>query len=83
MPHLDYGDIIYDQPNNQPFSNKLEVVQYNELFEVHQRQVYQELGLESLKSCRWLKHLCCFYKIKKYDLPEYLSKIVAASYSKR
>ena len=29
MPHLDYGDIIYDQPNNQDFSNKLEVVQYN------------------------------------------------------
>ena len=28
-PHLNYGDIIYDQPNNQAFSNKLEVVQYN------------------------------------------------------
>ena len=22
-PHFDYGDIIYDQPNNQAFSNKL------------------------------------------------------------
>ena len=28
-PHLHYGDIIYDQPNNQAFSNKLEAVQYN------------------------------------------------------
>ena len=28
-PHLDYGDIIYDKPNNQAFSNKLEPVQYN------------------------------------------------------
>ena len=27
--HLDYGDIIHDQPNNQAFSNKLEAVQYN------------------------------------------------------
>ena len=28
-PHLDYGDIIYDQPNNESFCNKLETVQYN------------------------------------------------------
>ena len=28
-PHLDYGDIIYDQPNNESFSNKPETVQYN------------------------------------------------------
>ena len=25
-PHLDYGDIIYDQPNNESFCNKLETV---------------------------------------------------------
>ena len=28
-PHLDYGDIIYDQSQNEPFSNKLESIQYN------------------------------------------------------
>ena len=28
-PHLDYGHIIFDQPNNQACSNKLEAVQYN------------------------------------------------------
>ena len=28
-PHLDYGDVIYGQPNNQDFINKLKVVQYN------------------------------------------------------
>ena len=28
-PHLDYGHIISDQPNNQARSNKLEAVQYN------------------------------------------------------
>ena len=28
-PHLDYGDIMYDQPQNESFCNKLERVQYN------------------------------------------------------
>ena len=28
-PHLDYGDIIYGQPNNQDFIDKLKVVQYS------------------------------------------------------
>ena len=26
--HLDYGDILYDKPENQNFQNKLEKVQY-------------------------------------------------------
>ena len=26
--HLDYGDIVYDKPNNQSFTSKLERVQY-------------------------------------------------------
>ena len=28
-PHLDYGDIIYDQPNNESFTQKIERIQYN------------------------------------------------------
>ena len=28
-PHLDYGDVIYDQPENESFSTKIELVQYN------------------------------------------------------
>ena len=28
-PNLDYGDIIYDQTNNESFCNKLETVQYS------------------------------------------------------
>ena len=28
-PHLDYDDVIYDQPSNVSFSNKIESVQYN------------------------------------------------------
>ena len=26
-PHLDYGDLVYDQTSNDAFSNKLETVQ--------------------------------------------------------
>ena len=77
MPHLDYGDIIYDQPNNQAFSKKLEAVQYNAALAItgaiqgtSKTKIYQEPGLESLKSCRWLRHLCYFHKIRDYGLPE-------------
>ena len=28
-PYLDYGGVIYDQPENESFSNKIESVQYN------------------------------------------------------
>ena len=28
-PHLDYGDVIYDQPNNSSLSDKIGSVQYN------------------------------------------------------
>ena len=28
-PHLDYCDIIYDLPNNESFSSKIERIQYN------------------------------------------------------
>ena len=27
--HLDYGDVIYDQPENESFNSKIESVQYN------------------------------------------------------
>ena len=30
--HLDYDNIIYDQTNNQSFSNKIEVFQYSAAF---------------------------------------------------
>ena len=28
-PHLDFGDVVYDQPSNNAFSKKIETVQYN------------------------------------------------------
>ena len=29
-PHLDYGDVVYDQPHNETSCSKLESVQYND-----------------------------------------------------
>ena len=61
-PHLDYGDVIYDQPENESFSSKIESVQYNASLALtraitgtSQEKLYQELGLESLRSRRSLR----------------------------
>ena len=55
-PHLDYGDIIYDQPNNESFRQKLESYQCNAALAItgairgtSETKIYKELGLESVK----------------------------------
>ena len=55
--HLDYEDVVYDQPHNETFCSKLESVQYNEALAItgairrtSQTILYVELGLESLKA---------------------------------
>ena len=55
-PLIDYGDIIYDQPQNESFCEKLESVQYKAALAItgviqgsSREKLYQELGLESLK----------------------------------
>ena len=82
--NLDYGDIIYDQPNNKSFCNKIERVQYNAALAItgnirgtSQTKLYHELGLESLKFRRWMRRLCMFYKIKTCKLPEYLYDLIS------
>ena len=34
-PHLDYGDFVYDQPNNESFCQQIESAQYNASFVNH------------------------------------------------
>ena len=67
---LDYADIVYDQAYNSAFHDKLESIQYNACLAItgairgtSKEKIYQELGLESLKSRRWFRKLCHFYKI--------------------
>ena len=68
---IDYGDIIYDQPNNESFCNKIERVQYNAALAItgairgtSKTKLYHELGLESLKFRRWMRRLVCSIKSK-------------------
>ena len=54
-PSIDYGDIIYNQPQNGFFCEKLDSVQYKAALAItgaiqgfSLEKLYQELGLESL-----------------------------------
>ena len=68
-PHLDYGNILYDQLNNTTFCQKIESFQYKAALAItgaiqgtSQEKLLEELGLETLKSRRCLRRLCCMYK---------------------
>ena len=82
-PHLDYGDIIYDQPNNESLNQKIERIQYNAALaitgaikETSQSKFKKKLGFESLKFRRWFQKLCTFYKIRTTGVPEYLFDLI-------
>ena len=70
-PHLDYGDIIYDNSSNATFSQMIESVQYNAALAItgaidgsSREKIYQELG----------RKLCFYYKIQHNDCPLYLTE---------
>ena len=78
-PHLDYGDILYDKPNNENFQNKLEKVQYRACLAItgaiqgtSRTKLYDELGLHSLIKRCWCNKLIFFYKIVNGLLPDSL-----------
>ena len=55
-PHLDYTDIIYNQPNNGSFCQKIESIQHQTTLAItdaihgtSQTKLYKELGIESMK----------------------------------
>ena len=61
-PHLDYGDVIYDRAFNESFHQRLESIQYNAAIAItgtirgtSSEKLFQELGLEILKSRRWFR----------------------------
>ena len=92
-PHLDYGDILYDQAFNLSFQQKLESIQYRACLAItgairgtSREKIYQELGLESLQSRRWYRKLAMFYKIYKNKSPFYLFNLIpekTSSYATR
>ena len=82
-PLIDYGDFIYDQPQNESFCEKLESVQYKAALAItgaiqgnSREKIYLELGLESLKNRRWYKRLCCMFKIMNEEAPKYLTNLI-------
>ena len=85
-PHLDYGDVIYDQPNNDSFSDKIEQLQYKACLAItgaiqgtSRECLYNELGLESLSSRSWCRKLCAIYKLLSTQCPKYLFDIIPSS----
>ena len=83
LPLIDYGDIIYDQPQNESFCEKLESVQYKVVLAItgaikasSREKIYQQLGFESLKSRRWYKRLSCMFNLMNDKAPYYLKNIV-------
>ena len=78
-PLIDHGVIIYDQPQNESFCEKLESLQYKAALAItgdiqgtSRNKIYQELGLESLQSRRSYKRM---FKIMK-EKPNYLINLV-------
>ena len=73
-PHLNYGDVLYDQAFSNSLHAKMESIQYNACLAVtgtmrgkSREKIYQELGLESLHLRRWYRKLCLFYKVFKIE----------------
>ena len=60
-PNLDYGDIIFDKPNNESFKSRIESIQYKACVAItgaiqgtSRERLYRELGLESLIDRSWV-----------------------------
>ena len=82
-PHLDYGDIVYDQTNNSSLSEKIESLQYNAALAItdtikssSKEILCLELGFESLKYRRWMRKLCYLYKVISSKRLSYLYEIL-------
>ena len=82
-PHLDYGDVIYDQPHNDTLCRMIESVQYNAALAItgtikgsSRERLYQELGLESLSDRRCYRRLVYFFNIVSCNSPSYLNSLL-------
>ena len=87
-PHLDYGDIIYDQAYNASFHQKLDSIQYNAALAItgaisgtSKEKLYDELGLQTLDKRRCYKKLCYFFNIFRYKCQKCLFNIIPTSVS--
>ena len=80
-PHLDYGDIIYDQAHNLSFHQKLESIQYNAALAftslLAQGKSCIKSQVQSLFNCgKGIGSYAVFYKIYNKQTPDYLTELV-------
>ena len=75
-PYLDYGDVVDDRASKESFLQGLESRQYNAaivkteaISATSSERLFQEIGLETLKSRRLLRKLCLFYNLIKEKSP--------------
>ena len=80
---IEYADVVYDQPRNVTFCDKIESIQYNAALAItgavrgsSMEKLYQELGLEYLSARRWYKRLCLLHKVIYKTAPAYLQNII-------
>ena len=62
--------------NLQSFQNNAAIAITGAIRGTSSAKLFQELGLESLKSRRWLRKLCLFYKIFHEKSPSYLFQLI-------
>ena len=82
-PHLDYSDVIYDRDFSESFHLCLESIQYNATIAItgtirgtSLEKLFQELGLETLKTRHWFGKLHLFHKIFHSKSPNYLFNLI-------
>ena len=85
-PHLGYGDLIYDQANNEVLCQQIMTVQYNASLAItdaikgtSRLKLYNEIGWESVKIRQWFRKSYAFYKIKSTGLSSYLFDLIPKS----
>ena len=68
---------------NESFHQRIESIQYNAAIAItgairgtSSGKLYQELGLETLRSRRWRRKRCLFYKIYKNKSPSYFYDLI-------
>ena len=73
-----HGNIIYDQPSNEPFCEKLELVHSKATLAITGaiQGTSRKKNLESLKSRSWFRRLCCTFEIIQNQSPEYLNNLI-------
>ena len=82
-PHLDYGDVLYDQAFNNSFHAKMESIQYNACLAITGaiRGTSREKSLPKIRPRvpslrRWYRKLCLLYKIFRNEHPKYLFNLI-------